>query len=209
MRITTLIMLTASLHAVAAPGQENALLNIRHTLTLEGARSAMAAAMAEARKIAAPGAAIAVVDEGGHVLCVERMDGTFAAAWRISIGKARTAAVFGKPTSAFEKIIRDGRTPMLALEDFTPLQGGVPIVIEGRVVGAIGVSGAASAQQDEELALAGAGAAMTAISVSTKNMQGEAATPTPLKVGRADSKDVPPRAPRSPTAEVRKQIAVQ
>jgi glc operon protein GlcG len=58
----------------------------------------------------------------------------------------------------FEKIIREGRTPMVALNDFTPLQGGVPIEVSGQIVGAVGVSGAASAQQDEELAIAGANA---------------------------------------------------
>jgi glc operon protein GlcG len=76
----------------------------------------------------------------------------------ISIGKARTAALFRRPTKAFEDIINKGRTAMTTLNDFTPLQGGVPIVIDGQVVGAVGVSGAASAQQDEEIAVAGANA---------------------------------------------------
>ena len=127
-------------------------------LTLEGAKQVIAAAAAEARRHKA-GGAFAVVDEGGNLLAVERLDGTFAASAQISIGKARTAALFQRPTRAFEDIIRSGRTPMLALHDFTPLQGGVPIVVEGQVVGAIGVSGAASAQQDEELAAIGAAAA--------------------------------------------------
>src|SRR5207253_449594 len=68
-------------------------------------------------------AAIAVVDDGGNLMYLERLDNTFAAGARISIGKARTAALFKKPTAAFEEIIRNGRTPMIALEDFTPLQG--------------------------------------------------------------------------------------
>jgi glc operon protein GlcG len=76
----------------------------------------------------------------------------------VSAGKARTAALFRKPTRVFEDIIRRGRTPMLKIDDFTPMQGGVPIVVAGEVVGAIGVSGAASAPQDEVLALAGAAA---------------------------------------------------
>ncbi|HSB35921.1 MAG TPA: heme-binding protein, partial [Thermoanaerobaculia bacterium] len=58
----------------------------------------------------------------------------------------------------FEELIKNGRTPMIALNDFTPLQGGVPVLSGGQVVGGVGVSGAASAQQDEELAVAGAGA---------------------------------------------------
>ena len=128
----------------------------KKALTLDGAKKTIAAAVAEAKRINAPGGVIAVVDDGGNLMAVERLDGTFAAGALISIGKARTAAIFKKPTSFFEEIIKKGRTPMVALNDFTPLQGGVPIVVEGQIVGAVGVSGAASAQQDEELAIAGA-----------------------------------------------------
>jgi uncharacterized protein GlcG (DUF336 family) len=127
-------------------------------LTLEGAKKVIAAAVSEAKTRNAPGAAIAVVDEGGNLLAVERLDNTFAAGANISIGKARTAALFKRPTKSFEDIINKGRTAMATLADFTPLQGGVPIVVDGQIVGAIGVSGAASAQQDEDLAIAGAAA---------------------------------------------------
>jgi glc operon protein GlcG len=129
----------------------------RKTLTLDGARRAIAAAVAQANKNHA-GGVIAVVDDGGNLMALERVDGTFAAGANISIGKARTAALFQKPTRAFEEIIAKGRTAMVALNDFTPLQGGVPISIDGQVVGAVGVSGAASAQQDEELAMTAAAA---------------------------------------------------
>jgi glc operon protein GlcG len=129
----------------------------RKTLTLDGARRAIAAAVAQAHKNHA-GGVIAVVDDGGNLMALERVDGTFAAGANISIGKARTAALFQKPTRAFEEIIAKGRTAMVALNDFTPLQGGVPITIDGQVVGAVGVSGAASAQQDEELAMTAAAA---------------------------------------------------
>ena len=132
----------------------------KKSLTLEGANTVIAAAMAEAKKLNAPGAVIAVVDDGGNLMVLERIDGTFAAGANISIGKARTAALFKKPTKFFEDVIKNGRTSMVALQDFTPLQGGVPIAIDGEIVGAVGVSGAASAQQDEELAIAGAGALM-------------------------------------------------
>src|SRR5262249_56952556 len=71
-------------------------------------------------------------------------------------GKARTAVLFKKPTRFFEELINKGRTAMTAVDGFTPLIGGIPIVVDGQVVGGIGVSGAASANQDEELALAGA-----------------------------------------------------
>ncbi len=130
----------------------------KQTLTLAGAKKVIAAATAKAKELNAPGGVIAVVDDGGNLMAVERLDGTFAAGANISIGKARTAAIFKRPTAVFEKIIREGRTPMVALNDFTPLQGGVPIEVSGQIVGAIGVSGAASAQQDEDLALAGANA---------------------------------------------------
>lgn len=130
----------------------------KRALTREGAKKIIAAAEAEAKKINAPGGVIAVVDDGGNLMALERLDNTFAAGANISIGKARTAALFKRPTSFFEDVIKKGRTPMVALSDFTPLQGGVPIIIEGQVVGAVGVSGAASAQQDEEIAIAGANA---------------------------------------------------
>jgi glc operon protein GlcG len=129
----------------------------KKVLTLEGAKQIAAAAAADA-KTHGEGSAIAVVDDGGNLMYLERLDNTFAAGARISIGKARTAALFKKPTAAFEEIIRNGRTPMIALEDFTPLQGGVPIEFDGRVVGAIGVSGAANQQRDEDVAKAGAAA---------------------------------------------------
>jgi uncharacterized protein GlcG (DUF336 family)/mannose-6-phosphate isomerase-like protein (cupin superfamily) len=129
-------------------------------LTLDGAKKVIAAALAQAKKINAPGGVVAVVDEGGNLVAVERLDNTFAAGATISIGKARTSALFKRPTKAFEDIIKNGRTSMVALPDafFTPLQGGVPLTVDGQVVGAVGVSGAASAQQDEELAIAGANA---------------------------------------------------
>jgi glc operon protein GlcG len=130
-------------------------------LTLDGAKKVIAAAVAEAKSKNAPGGAIAVVDEGGNLVAVERLDNTFAAGPNISIGKARTAVLFKRPTKFFEDVINKGRTAMTTLNDFTPLQGGIPIIVDGEVIGAVGVSGAASAQQDEELAIAGASALAT------------------------------------------------
>jgi len=157
MKSLTKLFSAVLLAAVATSGNAQPIMQ-KQTLTLAGAKKAIAAAVAKAKELNAPGGVIAVVDEGGNLMAVERLDGTFAAGALISIGKARTAAIFKRPTSVFEKIIREGRTPMVALSDFTPLQGGVPIEINGQIVGAIGVSGAASAQQDEELAIAGANA---------------------------------------------------
>lgn len=125
------------------------------------ARAVMADAMQQASALSAPGGAIAIVDAGGHVISVERLDGTFPAAAEVSVGKARTAALFRKPTRAFEETVNGGRFTMIAvaqITDFTPLQGGVPLMIGGEVVGAIGVSGAASAQQDDQIAQAAADA---------------------------------------------------
>lgn len=142
----------------AAVGTAHAQVASKKGLTLEGAKQVIAAATAEARRSRA-GGVVAVVDEGGNLMALERLDGTFAAGANISIGKARTAAIFKRPTRFFEDVIKGGRTAMIALNDFTPLQGGVPITVDGEVVGAIGVSGAASAQQDEEIAMVGAAAA--------------------------------------------------
>jgi glc operon protein GlcG len=132
----------------------------KKTLTIDGAKKVIAAALTYAKKNNAPGGVIAVVDDGGNLMALERLDGTFAAGANISIGKARTAVLFKRPTKAFEDIIKNGRTAMVTLPDayFTPLQGGIPIMIDGQIVGGVGVSGASSAQQDEELAIAGANA---------------------------------------------------
>ncbi len=133
----------------------------KKSLTLDGARRVIAAAEAYAKQNKAPGGVIAVVDAGGNLMALERLDGTFSAGASISIGKARTAVLFQKPTKVFEDIINKGRTAMAALPDsfFTPLQGGIPVVLDGQIIGGVGVSGAMSAAQDEELAIAGAEAA--------------------------------------------------
>ena len=154
MKILTAAALLLMAIAVTAQAQ----LIERKTLSIEGAHKVIAAAVIYAKKVNAPGGVIAVVDEGGNLMALERLDGTFAAGANISIGKARTAVLFKRPTKTFEDIIKNGRTAMVALPDayFTPLQGGIPISIDGQIVGGVGVSGAASAQQDEELAMAGA-----------------------------------------------------
>jgi glc operon protein GlcG len=126
----------------------------KKVLTLEGAKRVAAAAEADARRRGLP-VVVAVVDDSGELLLVERLDGTQVGSIRVGIGKARTAAHFRRPTRFFEEQVRDGRIVTLALDDFTPLQGGVPIVSAGQFVGAIGVSGD-SPQVDEAIAMAGA-----------------------------------------------------
>jgi glc operon protein GlcG len=129
----------------------------KKVLSLDAARRVAASAESEAKKLGA-GGAIAVVDDGGHLLTLVRLDGTFAAASAIATGKARSAADFRKPTKDFETAIASGRTSLVANPELLPLQGGVPIVVDGQVVGAVGVAGANSAQQDDEIARVAAGA---------------------------------------------------
>src|SRR5436309_15664464 len=92
----------------------------KKSLNLDGAKKAIAAAVDYAKKNNAPGAVIAVVDEGGNLMALERLDGTFAMGATISIGKARTAVLFKKPTRFFEELINKGRTAMTAVDGFTP-----------------------------------------------------------------------------------------
>lgn len=165
-------LLTAAFLAVVPAAVASA---AGESIALADAKRVADAAVAFAREHAAPGGAIAIVDSGGHVVYLERLDGSFPAAAAISIGKARTAALFRKPTKAFEDIVNGGRTTMVALPDvtpFTPLQGGVPLERGGIVVGAIGVSGAASAQQDTEIAEAAARAFAAARPAAVSHVPG-------------------------------------
>jgi glc operon protein GlcG len=128
------------------------------SLNLHEARRVAALAIAEAQHLTAPGAAIAVVDAGGHLVALERLDNTFPASATVAIEKARTSATFRKPTRDFENAVKNGRTALVAVDVMLPLQGGVPLMRDGQVIGAIGVSGAASAQQDDDIAAAAAAA---------------------------------------------------
>jgi glc operon protein GlcG len=128
----------------------------KRALTLEGAKAAAAAAEADAKRRGLP-VVIVVVDDAGNLLLLERLDTTQVGSIKVGIGKARTAAHFRRPTRFFEEQVKSGRIVTLALDDFTPLQGGVPIFSGGLFVGAIGVSGD-SPQVDEEIAMAGAAA---------------------------------------------------
>ncbi len=151
---------------VALFGSAPAAAASKPALSLGEAKRVSGVAAAEAKRLGAPGAAIAVVDDGGHLLHLERLDGTFPAAAHVAAEKARTAAVFRKSTVDFENAVNGGRFAFLGNADATPLQGGVPILIDGQVVGAVGVSGAASAQQDQDLARLAAGA-LTAVSAAS------------------------------------------
>lgn len=129
---------------------------VKPVLTLSAAKKAADAAEREAAKRGAT-VVIAVVDDGGHLILLERLDDTQVASVEVGIGKARTAAIFRRPSKVFEDQIRDGRVAALALPGATPLQGGIPIIIDGKVAGAIGVSGN-TPQEDEDIAIVGASA---------------------------------------------------
>src|SRR5512147_2307307 len=158
--------LVLALACLAAPRAARAGHSELRVLTLAAAKQIVATAVVEARKDGS-GGAIAVTDEGGALLYLERLDDTFPAASAVSIEKARTAATFRRPTRVFEDAIKNGRVALAAVDVMTPLAGGVPIVVDGQTIGAIGVSGAMTAARDEEVALAGAGASAAIVKEET------------------------------------------
>ena len=127
-------------------------------LTLAGADIVAQAAEDEATARGAK-VVIAVVDDGGILIGLRRLDGTQVASVNVGIDKARAAAVFRRPSKVLEDQVRDGRVAALQLAGGVALQGGVPLTVAGQVVGAIGVSGETPGE-DEAIAMAGAQAAM-------------------------------------------------
>jgi uncharacterized protein GlcG (DUF336 family) len=125
----------------------------RPVLTLEDCLKISAAAEAEARRNAW-NVAIAILDDGGHLLHFIRMDGATPANAAIAVEKARTAAVSRRSSGVWEDMIKGGRTAMMKMPGILPVQGGMPIVVEGTCIGGVGVSGVQS-QQDEQIASAG------------------------------------------------------
>lgn len=123
-------------------------------ITLEAAKKVVTEAVKYAKEHNAPGGSIAVVDNGGNLVYLERLDGTFPASSEVSIKKANTAALFKAPSGKLENAINGGRQALITV-GHTFLVGGIPIMYNNQVIGAIGVSGAASQQQDEEIAIAG------------------------------------------------------
>jgi glc operon protein GlcG len=149
--IKSLILL--SLLLLSVDGLQAQLLD-KKILTLEAAEKVAAAAEAEAKKRNAT-VVIVVVDDGGYPLVLKRLDNTQVASVDVGIAKTRTSAIFRRPSKDFEDQIKNGRVASLVLPGATPLQGGVPLVFAGKVIGAIGVSGN-TPQEDEEIAKAGA-----------------------------------------------------
>jgi uncharacterized protein GlcG (DUF336 family) len=147
-RLLALVLLCAPLSARAQ-------LADARVLTLQAAKTALAAAEAEARKNNW-NVSISVVDIAGELLAFERLDDAPLISVAISQGKARTAARAKRPTKAYDSLVTAGRVQLLAF-DIVPVEGGVPIVINGKIVGAVGTSGATSAQ-DAQVSKAGADA---------------------------------------------------
>jgi glc operon protein GlcG len=123
-------------------------------VTSEAAHKAAAAALAEGKKNGWFVAA-AVVDTGGVLVHFERLEGTQNGSSETAIEKARTAAAYRRPSKAFEDVVAGGKTNYLRLPGAVPIEGGVPLVVDGKIVGAIGISGATSVQ-DGQCAKAGA-----------------------------------------------------
>lgn len=160
MRVGVVAVVVGAL--AVAQGARGAELPSKRVLTLEAAKAVAGAAEAEAARRRAT-VVVAVVDDGGHVVYLSRLNDTQVASVEVGIGKARTAAIFRRPSKVFEDQIRDGRVASLVLPGATPLQGGIPLVLDGAVVGAIGVSGN-TPQEDEDIAKAGAAALAAATS---------------------------------------------
>lgn len=125
----------------------------RKALTLAAAKEMASAAEAEARKNNW-NVVICIVDEGGHLIYLQRMDETQIASVEIAQGKARTAVMYKRPTKAMEDAVAGGRTVMMRLPGALPVEGGLPVTVDGRIIGGIGVSGVMSSQ-DAQIARAG------------------------------------------------------
>ena len=149
--IQIFIVLTFAVFATVAAAQVRP--PYGQDINLANAKKVAHAALAEAQKNSWR-VAIAIVDNHGALVYYERMDDTQSASPVIAIEKARTAAMFRRPTREMEDMVNKGRVSMLAIPGATPITGGLPIIVSGKVIGAIGVSGVTS-DQDEQVAKAG------------------------------------------------------
>jgi glc operon protein GlcG len=152
-------IITAVLVSVLMAQSITAQVSTQKNITLEAAKKIAGDAVAYAKANNAPGGSIAIVDNGGNLVYLERLDNTFAASAEVAIQKAKTSAQFKAPSKKLEDAVNNGRSALITVGR-TFLQGGIPIMFDGQVIGAIGVSGAASAAQDEEIAIAGSKAVL-------------------------------------------------
>jgi uncharacterized protein GlcG (DUF336 family) len=182
------IFTLVALLAFMAPSGAKAQLSDKKILTLAAAEKISAAAEIEARKRNAT-VVIVVVDDGGYPLVIKRLDDTQVASVDVGIGKARTAAIFRRPSRDFEEQIKIGRVASLVLPGATPLQGGLPLIVDGKTIGAIGVSGN-TPQEDEEIAKAGVMALAAATSMAKSEIPKVTIFPA-AKVNKAFEKGMP------------------
>jgi uncharacterized protein GlcG (DUF336 family) len=150
--LISLSLLAALMGAPSASAQ----LADKKALTLEAAKKIAAAAEAEAMKNNWR-VVIAIVDDGGHLISLQRTDETQTGSIDVAIQKARGAVAYKRPTKVFEDAVAGGRNVILSLPHAMPIEGGLPLVVDGKVIGGIGVSGV-TAQQDGIVAKAGADA---------------------------------------------------
>ncbi len=148
-----LLTFAAAVTLSLLPGSASAQLRDTKALSLEGARRIMEAAEAEARRNNW-NVSIAIVDAAGDMVLFQRMDAASPMSTDIAHGKARTSARFRRPTKALEDAVAGGRVALVTVEGATLMEGGEPIVVDGQVLGAVGVSGVTSAQ-DAQIARAG------------------------------------------------------
>jgi glc operon protein GlcG len=151
LRRVALVVTAASLAVMGAV--HAAELATRRVLTLDVAKELSAAA--EAHAVTNNwNVVIAIVDDGGRLMHLVRRDGTQYGSIEVAQDKARTAIAFRRPTKAFEDVVAGGRNAILGLNGATPIEGGIPIVVDGEMIGGIGVSGVTSSQ-DAQIAQAG------------------------------------------------------
>src|SRR5438034_7324479 len=151
---THLLLVSAAICGLFAQSTPAADLPTKKVLPLEVAKQVAAAAEKHARENKW-NVCIAIVDDGGHLVYFQRMDGTQTGSVLVSQRKAQTAIGFKRPSKTFEEGVAGGRSVLLSLPGATPLEGGIPLVVDGEMIGAIGVSGVTS-QQDGQIAQAGA-----------------------------------------------------
>lgn len=155
MRKTLLLTMLAVL-ALGTPKLANSQLLDTKVISLDAAKTVLAAAEAEAERNSWT-VAIVVVDAGGQLIALHRRDGTQSASVDIAIAKARTSAMFKRPSEALQGLVSGGMLGVLNVEGVMPIQGGIPVIVDGQVIGAVGVSGV-SAAQDAQVAEAGVAA---------------------------------------------------
>ncbi len=119
-------------------------------ISLDVAKKVAAVAVAEAKKNNFT-MVVTIVDSSGSLTYLEKIDGTQIASVDVAIGKARTANNFKRPTKVFEDGVAGGRNVLISLPDAILIEGGIPLIVEGKIIGAIGVSGGTS-QQDGQIA---------------------------------------------------------